>query len=109
MPEPVQPPPVGPGVADFLGQGDDVGTVALAGEIVPVVTELVRAYTRDRGFTAGEPNSQIAAVITIASARLTANPEQLATDTGSESIRNGFNGWTLAERAVLDRYRVKAM
>ena len=104
-----EPPVIGQDVADFLGQGDDAGIVALAGKVVPVVTELVRAYTRDRGFTAGEPNSNIAAVIVTASARLVANPEQLATDTGSESIRNGFNGWTLAERAALDRYRVKAM
>jgi len=108
MTEP-EPPAVGQAVADFLGQGDDAGIVALAGEIVPVVTELVRAYTRDRGFTAGEPNANLAAVITIAAARLAANPEQLAMDAGSESIRGGFHGWTLAERAVLDRYRVKAM
>ena len=108
MTEP-DPPAVGQRVADFLGQGDDAGIVALAGEIVPVVTELARAYTRDRGFTAGEPNANIAAVIVTASARLTANPEQLSTDIGSESIRGGFNGWTLAERAALDRYRVKAM
>jgi hypothetical protein len=108
MTEP-EPPPVGQAVADFLGQGDDPGIVALASEIVPVVTELARAYTRDRGFTAGKPNSQVGAVIVTASARLVANPEQLPTDVGSVSIRGGFNGWTLAERATLDRFRVKAM
>lgn len=95
-------------VADFLGQGDNPELVALAGQAVPIVTTMAKAYTRDRGFTADVPNTEIASVITTASARLVANPEQLATDVGAVSIRGGFTGWSLAEQCVLNRYRVMA-
>jgi hypothetical protein len=82
--------------------------------VVSVVTVMAKAYTRGRGFddTTGAPNDDIA-VITTASARLAANGAQLAVDDTAgpftHSIRGGFQGWTLAERIVLDRYRVKAM
>ncbi len=98
----------GQDVADFLGQGDDTTLVALAGEIAPVVTVLAKSYTRDRGFDGNTPNDEIEAVILTASARLTANPEQLSTDVGSVSIRGGWQGWNLAELFVLNRYRVRA-
>ena len=95
-------------VADFLGQGDDTTLVALAGQHAAVVTAMARSYTRDRGFTGNEPADDIAAVITTATARLVANPEQIATDVGTVSIRGGFTGWTLAETFVLNRYRKRA-
>lgn len=78
------------------------------GTVVSLVTTLARAYTRGQGFIDGEPNTDIAAVITTASARLSANPEQIPTDVGSVSIRGGFQGWTLAETFVLNRYRRRA-
>lgn len=96
-------------VANFLGQGDDSAVVALAEEITPVVTSFARSYTRSRGFVAGAPNDEIGNVIVTASARMVANPEQIPTDVGSVSLRGGFNGWTLAELFVLNRFRVKAM
>jgi hypothetical protein len=46
--------------------------------VVPIVTVMARAYTRGRGFTDGEPNEVIAAVIVTAAARLAGNTEQLA-------------------------------
>jgi hypothetical protein len=95
-------------VADFLGQGTDTTLVALAGQHVTIITALARSYTRDQGFTGVEPAEDIAAVIVTATARLVANPEQLATDVGSVSIRGGFSGWTLAELFVLNRYRKRA-
>ena len=95
-------------VAQFLGQGDDASLVTLAGKSADVVTQMARAYTRDGGFTAGVPNSEIGAVITTAAARLVANPEQLSTTVGTASVRGAFNGWTLAERLTLNRYRKKA-
>lgn len=83
-----------------------------AAEVVPVVTVLAKAYTRGRGFSDGEPNDEIAAVITTASARLAANGAGLGwryrVDDVEREIRGGFNGWTLAEMAVLNRYRVRA-
>ncbi|WP_460355838.1 hypothetical protein [Mycobacterium sp. ZZG] len=95
-------------VADFLGQGDDSGLVALAGDHAAVVTALARSYTRGRGFAGADPAEDIAAVIVTATARLVANPEQLASDYGSVSMRGGWQGWNLAEQIVLNRYRVRA-
>ncbi len=66
-------------VAAFLGQGSDTTLVALAGEVAPVITAMVASYTRGRGFDDDEPNDELAAVITTASARLVANPEQIPT------------------------------
>ena len=103
----------GQDVADFLGQGDDETVVALAGEQLPIVTAMARAYTRGEGFTGGDPNDDIGAVITTATARLVTNPGQLGHDSTagpfSESIRGGFNGWSLPELFVLNRYRKRAM
>ena len=95
-------------VAQFLGQGDDAALVTLAGKSADAVTQMAKAYTRDGGFTAGVPNAEIASVITTAAARLVANPEQLGSTIGTVSIRGAFNGWTLTERLVLNRYRIKA-
>lgn len=98
-------------VADFLGQGDDAALVALAEQHVGIVTAMARSYTRDSGFDAatGEPVDEIAAVITTATARLLANPEQTARDVGSVSLRGGFTGWSLAETFVLNRYRKRSL
>lgn len=80
------------------------------------IAAMAHAYTRGRGFAYGEvtmPAPDVDAVIATASMRLAANPGQLPIDrtTGpfSESIKAGFSGWTLAELAVLDRYRVRAV
>ena len=48
-------------------------------------------------------------VITTASARMVANPEQLPTRVGSVEIRAGFQGFSLAETFVLNRYRRTAL
>lgn len=95
-------------VADFLGGGTDTNLVALAGNHADVVTQMCRAYTRGGGFAGDEPNAEIASVITTAAARLVSNPEQLPHDVGGVSIRGGFNGFNLAERIVLNRYRKMA-
>jgi hypothetical protein len=80
---------------------------------VPIITVMVRAYTRGNGFTGSTPNDELAAVIATAAARLAGNGRQLATDTSAgeftQSLRNAFSGWSLAELAVLNRYRVRAM
>lgn len=81
--------------------------------IVPIVTALAKGYTRGHGFDGVTPNQDVAAVIVTASARLAANTGQLPIDeaTGpfSRSVRAAFQGWTLAEQTVLNRYRVRAM
>lgn len=79
---------------------------------ISVITVMAKAYTRGNGFDGGEPNDEIAAVITTAAARLAANPEQIPVDNTagpfSQSLRGAFQGWSLAELAVLNRYRVRA-
>lgn len=95
-------------VADFLGRGDDREAVALAGEALPIVTAMARAYTRGRGFIGNEPNAEIAAVLVTATARMLANPGQIAYTVGGVQMGAGFQGWSLAETFVLSRYRVTA-
>lgn len=99
-------------VATLLGFGDNPALLALAVESVAIVTEMARAYTRDRGFAGAEPSAPVAAVIATASARLAANGSGLPrSDTAgvySQDIRAAFQGWTLAELAVLNRYRKRA-
>jgi hypothetical protein len=96
-------------LAAFLDKAGDAALVALAGHHLPIIQAMVKAYTRGRGFdVTGFPNAELAAVITTATARLLSNPEQLSYDIGGVSMRGGFTGWTLAELAVLNRYRVRA-
>lgn len=97
-------------VAVFLGRGDDTQVVALAGEHLPLVTEMARTYTRGVGFKGDVPNDAIAAVITSATARLTNNPELLQTEQiGDYTARyTTFQGWSLIERQVLDAHRRRA-
>lgn len=97
--------PTAQDVADFLGQSDDPTVVALAGEHLPIITAMASAYTRGNGFTEGQPNEEIAAVLTTATARLMANPDQLQYKVGNMSFQTGFRGWNLAETFVLNRYR----
>ncbi|HEY0888678.1 MAG TPA: hypothetical protein VGE38_03585 [Nocardioides sp.] len=104
--------PAASDVAAFLGRGDDSTVVALAGEHLPVVVEMVRAYVRGRGFDElGEPGDDLAAVIVSSCARLVSNPEHATyQQLGTFSIRQGiFNGWTLPELAILHRYRKRAL
>jgi len=95
-------------VAAFLNMEGDAATEALAEQHLPIITSMVKAYTRGNGFTAEVPNDELAAVITPATARLMANPEQIPYDAGAVSMRGGFNGFNLAELAVLNRYRRRA-
>lgn len=98
-------------IADWLGYGDDAEVVTAAGQHLPVIVALARSYTRDKGFTEGVPTEDIAAVITCATARLTVNPEQNKREvlaTGDAVTYAGFQGWSLAETIVLNRYRKRA-
>lgn len=107
-------------VAAFLGRGiddDDLMTaeralIDRARAHLPVVTAMIRAYTRGRGFDFnGEPADDLAMVIVSSTARLSANPSMMyerssAIDDASTSTKLAvFNGWTLPELAILHRYR----
>ncbi len=95
---------------------------------------LIEGYTRGRGipvnlvpaheppYTAEEvaaveaataPPADLAAVALAATLRLVPNPaqrrsESTTTDAGSHRIEGGFDGFTLAETLVLNRYRRRA-
>jgi len=73
---------------------------------------MASAYTRGAGFAGGVPNSEIRAVILTAASRLVSNARGLLWDEAegpaSVSYRSAFNGWTVAEGYVLNRYRVRA-
>ena len=60
-----------------------------------------------------EPNEELDAVIVTAAARMVSNPTGLAHDLTSgpfsHSLRGAFQGWTLAELFVLNRYRKRAV
>ena len=92
-------------VAEFIGQGDDPAAVALAGEHLPIITAMARAYTRGNGFSAGLVAEDVAAVLVAATARLMANPDQTQYKAGNVSFQSFFRGWSLAETFVLNRYR----
>ena len=89
----------GEDIAAFMGRSDDAETIALADQTIP--------------FQDGEPNEELAAVITTATARLVANPTQLqykqSTGPFSESFQTSFKGWILAETFILNRYRKRAL
>ncbi|WP_137120913.1 hypothetical protein [Segeticoccus rhizosphaerae] len=111
MAQTYDPLPSGQDVAAFLGQPEDTTVVALAGEHVPIVTALARSYTRGNGFNGTTATEDLCAVITTATARLVPNPSgTVAEAIGTYSVRPGvFNGWTLAETFVLNRYRKRAL
>ncbi len=100
-------------VLEFLGRPDDTALAGSAQQAIPVVTTMARAYTRGKGFdTFGEPEDDMDAVILSAAARLASNPSQIASDETAgpftRSLRGSFNGWTIAELSVLNRYRDRA-
>jgi hypothetical protein len=98
-------------VCVFLGRGDDPATLALAQAHLPLVTEFVRAYTRGNGFTGDQPDASISAVIVTATARMVQNPElirQATTGTESRSYTT-FDGFSMIEQLVLNKYRLRAV
>jgi hypothetical protein len=110
-------PPQASDLQTFLGANATVDPTQGA-SLIAYVTQLVNAYTRGVGFTTGTggvliPNQDLFYVILGASARIWAHPRQLPVDSteGQESVswHAGFNGWTVAETFVLDRYRVRAL
>ena len=95
-------------VAAFLGQPGDPAVIALAEKTVPTIAAMAKAYTRGGGFAGGVANAEVDAVILAASARLTANPDQLPHTIGGTGYGAGFQGFNLAELATLNRYRRRA-
>lgn len=99
-------------VRAFLGQPEEGGAVAQIDAVITVAKAMVNGYTRGRGFdpATGDPDDNLAAVITSCAARLYRNPtldRQQAAGPFSQSP-GVFNGWTLPELAILHNYRERA-
>ena len=95
-------------VAAHLGRPGDDATTDQARAHVPIVTAFCHGYTRGNGFDVeSDPAADVAAVIVAATARLTANPEQVAMYSAADYSERPavFTGWTIAEQFVLHRYR----
>ncbi|MUL78640.1 hypothetical protein FZI94_21600 [Mycobacterium sp. CBMA226] len=102
--------PTSADLAAFTGQ--DV-SADQATAVISVVTAMARSYTRGKGFSAaGEPSEDVAAVILSASARLLADTSQIIGQRSmgpfAVQLRAGFDGWSVAESYVLNRYRDRA-
>lgn len=101
--------PTSDDLAEFTGKPASSQSEAVIG----IVSALAASYTRGQGFTAGVPADDVRAVILSASARLLSDPTgNLRSETAgpfSKTYGNGFVGWTVAELAVLNRYRARAV
>lgn len=98
-------------VAAFAGRSDDAEFVAAATAALPLITGMVKAYTRGKGFdTLGNPADDLDAVIVTSCARLANNPVlEHSESIGDYRVEHTeFTGWTLAELAILNRYRKRA-
>lgn len=98
-------------VLAFLGHDvPDSDLVAQADTAVATIGAMVSAYCRGRDkLASGQTRDGIDEVILTAAARLVTNPTGIPYDTGGVSIRGAFQGFTLVELAVLNRYRVRAL
>lgn len=82
--------------------------------VLEVVAAMARSYTRGQGFTAGEPDDAIRAVILTAAARLLTDTSQIVASEQMGPFVTQYAGdhsvqWSSAELAVLNGYRVRAM
>jgi hypothetical protein len=82
--------------------------------VLQVVTAMASSYTRGVGFVDGVPSDEIKfGAIIPAAARLISHARQIgmSESLGPQGVdyRTGFTGWSLAERFVLDRHRVRAV
>lgn len=85
-----------------------------AEQALAMANGLVEAYTRGRHKSpAGELRPGVSAVVVAVAARILANPEQIQVreQIGPYTMLRGpgFSGFTLAELAVLNRYRKRAI
>lgn len=94
----------------WLGQSTtDTELMAQAAQAITLASSMVEAYTRGAHVTpAGATRPGVDAVIQMAAARMLANPEGLRYSTGVVNFADAFTGFTLAELAVLNRYRKRA-
>ncbi|OBC08993.1 hypothetical protein A5784_06345 [Mycobacterium sp. 852013-50091_SCH5140682] len=86
-------------------------TTEQADAVLSVVTSRAKSYTRGIGFTDDSMAEDIESVIQTAALRLLINPTNVERDAmGPLSVQygNNFQGWTISETQVLNRYRERA-
>lgn len=96
-----------------MGRAGDAETVALASAFVDVIWEMAKEYTRGRGFSSMSDTAApaICSAVKLAVIRVTVNPTQTKRYQVGEYTETPavFEGFTLAELAVLNAYRVRAL
>lgn len=94
---------------DIEGEGAE----AKASLALTTAEAYVEAYTRGRHTRGGHLRPGVEAVITTVAARILSNPEQISVreEVGPYVYFKGpgFNGFTLVELAVLNRYRKRGI
>lgn len=95
-----------------VDDGTDQNSAALIA--VEVAHGLIAAYCRGRHLDfMGKYRPGVRSVVLTVGARILANPGQISSNVqvGAATVRKGtgFNGFTLAELSVLDRYRKRGI
>lgn len=93
-------------VAAFMGWPTDDDLIA---PHLSSVTTFVRSFIGGRTFIGGQCAEDVAAVIVAATARSVSNPTHaVRVEVGSyNEVPTSFTGFTLVERSVLNRYRLR--
>lgn len=101
--------PSGLDVARYLHRQDDSTFITQCNNVVGHATQLVKGYTRGRGFEDDESiPDDLRSVVILVAARMATNPNMLKGETQESYAYVGGGadgGFTEAEQAVLHRYR----
>lgn len=87
---------------------DDTTLTASAQQAVPIITTMVKAYTRGNGFDDDDPNEELEAVIVTAAARLVTNPGQIPVDQVAGQFTHRWSSPTNTETATEVRDNIVA-
>lgn len=105
--------PEGEEIATLMGRAGDTEAVSLANAYIDVVWSMAAEYTRGRGFSddGKEAAPSICSAVKLAVIRLTVNPTQTKRYAIGEyqETPTVFEGFNLAELAVLNTYRIRAV
>lgn len=110
--QPMQAKPEGSEIAKLMNRAGDTEAVSLATAYIDVVWSMAQEYTRGKGFSAdGEQAApSICSAVKLAAIRITVNPTQTKRFQVGEyqETPSVFDGFNLAELAVLNTYRIRA-
>jgi len=112
MPE-FQAKPQGVEIATLMNRAGDTESVSLASAYIDVVWSMAHEYTRGRGFNLEGDMAMpsICSAVKLAVIRITVNPTQTKRFQVGEysETPSVFDGFNLAELAVLNTYRIRAV